>query len=138
MKNKYCEILLKLAKKAYFKNEVPISALIVCGGKVISKYYNQKNIKQNALYHAEIMCIHKACKKLKKWNLSDCEMYITLEPCNMCKNAIQEARIKKVYYIVSKGNTYSYYDKTKYEQMYVQNDKTYINLLKTFFKQIRK
>ena len=98
MKNIYCKLLYKLAYKAYKKNEIPVSALIVKNGKVIAKSYNKKNINKNSLLHAEIICLQKAYKKLKRWNLNDCEMYITLEPCDMCKHLIEESRIDNVYY----------------------------------------
>ena len=136
--NKYSNILFKLALKAYRKNEVPVSAIIVYKDKIISRSYNQKNLKSIALFHAEIICIYKACKKLKRWNLEGCKMYITLEPCDMCKNAIQEARLDEVYYILSKGTITNRYIKTKYEQMYVSNADKYEEMLKTFFKQMRK
>ena len=48
--------------------------------------------------HAELIAINKACRKLKSWRLNDCEMYVTLEPCNMCMGAIIESRISKIYY----------------------------------------
>lgn len=138
MENKYKKILLKLAQKAFSKSEVPVSAIIVYNEKIISKSYNQKNIKRNSLFHAEILCIYKACKKLKRWNLEGCTMYVTLEPCDMCKNAIQEARIDKVYYIATKGIITNRYTKTKYEQMFDDDTLKYSKLLKTFFKGIRK
>ena len=138
MENEYFNILMKLAKKALNKNEVPVSALITYNDKIIAKFYNKKNIKGNSLYHAEILCIDKACKKLKRWNLDGCKMYITLEPCDMCKMAIQEARIQEVFYLVSKGNITNKYKKTRYEQMFAFDCDEYRNLLKYFFKNIRK
>ena len=135
---KYENILYKLAQKAYSRNEVPVSALIVYNNKIITKCYNQKNIKSNSLFHAEIMCIYKACKKLKRWNLEGCTMYVSLEPCDMCKNAIQEARLDKVYYLLNKGSITNKYDKTIYERLFVKSNKDFNCLLKTFFKEIRK
>ena len=86
------------ARKAEKKGEVPIGAIIVRNGKVIAKAHNIREKKQNALYHAEIIAINKACKKLKSWRLDDCEMYVTLQPCQMCMGAINNARIKTVYF----------------------------------------
>ncbi|MFQ6773022.1 MAG: nucleoside deaminase [Clostridia bacterium] len=83
--------------KAGKKLEVPVGAVIVRNGKVIARAHNLKETKQNALYHAEILAIKKACKKLHSWRLDDCEMYVTLEPCPMCAGAIISARIKKLY-----------------------------------------
>jgi len=138
MKNSYLNVLLKLSKKAYKKNEMPVSCIIIHDGKIISKSYNKKNIKKCAVYHAEILCIEKACKKLKTWNLSDCEMYITLEPCGLCKEAIQESRIKNVYFILKKGETTNKFKKTKYEQMYDINSAPFSLLISNFFEKIRK
>lgn len=95
---KFMGIALKEAKKAYGLNEVPIGAVIVKDGKVIAKAYNKRNKCKIATYHAEILAIQKACKKLNDWRLDGTEIYITLEPCPMCAGAIINARIKKVYF----------------------------------------
>ena len=89
---------IKEAKKAYKKNEVPIGAVIVLNDKIIARGYNKREKSQNALHHAEIIAIDKACKKLHSWRLEDAIMYVTLEPCPMCSGAIANARIKKVVY----------------------------------------
>ncbi len=89
---------LEQAKIAYKKNEVPIGAVIVKDGKVIAEGYNKREKKQNALFHAEIVAINKACRKLKSWRLDDCDIYITLEPCLMCFGAILNARLKNCYF----------------------------------------
>ena len=75
---------IKEAKKAYNKNEVPIGAVIVLDGKIIARGQNSREKSQNAIKHAEIIAIEKACKKLKSWRLENAEMYVTLEPCPMC------------------------------------------------------
>ena len=97
-KQDYMLLAIKEAEKAKKKNEVPIGAIIVKDGKVISCGFNQRERKQNAILHAEIVAINKACKKLKSWRLSDCDIYVTLEPCLMCFGAILNARIKNLYY----------------------------------------
>ncbi len=86
------------AQKAAKIKEVPIGAVIVKNNKIISKAYNKREIQKNALHHAEILAIEKACKKLKSWRLSDCELYVTLEPCPMCMGAIINARIERVIF----------------------------------------
>lgn len=138
MKDKYVKILLKLAQKAYKKNEVPVSAIIVYNEKIIAKSYNKKNIKNNPLYHAELLCISKASKKLKRWNLDGCSIYVSLEPCDMCKAAIEESRISNVYYILNRGNITNKFSKVRYEQTFAFSVPDFSYLLKTFFKNIRK
>ena len=92
----YMKKAIKIAKTS--GGDIPIGAVIVKDGKVISKAVNQREKKQNAVNHAEIIAIQKANKKLKNWRLNDCEMYVTLEPCPMCASAILQARISKLYF----------------------------------------
>lgn len=97
MKNQYMKEAIKQAKKAYAIDEVPIGCVIVYDGKIIARGYNRRTTDKNTLSHAELNAIRKASKKLGDWRLDDCEMYVTLEPCQMCAGAIVQARIKKVY-----------------------------------------
>ena len=97
MNEKFMKEALKEAKKAYEADEIPIGAVIVKNDKIIARAHNQKEIKNDATRHAEIIAIEKASKKLQGWRLDDCEMYVTLEPCMMCAGAIVQARLKKVY-----------------------------------------
>lgn len=89
---------LKCAQKALEEGEVPIGAVVVSDGKIISRGHNRRTNKQIATAHAEIEAIEKACKKLKSWRIPECELYVTLEPCPMCMGAMLNARIKKVYF----------------------------------------
>lgn len=89
---------LKCAEKAAAEGEVPIGAVVVCDGKIVSRGYNKRTKRQIATAHAEIEAIEKACKKLKSWRIPECEIYVTLEPCPMCMGAMLNARIKKVYF----------------------------------------
>jgi tRNA(adenine34) deaminase len=98
MNLQYMSLALKLAEKAKSKKEVPVGAVIVLNNKVIATGFNMREKKQNALLHAEIVAIDKACKKLKSWRLENCELYVTLEPCSMCAGAIINSRVKKVYF----------------------------------------
>lgn len=98
MKEHFMSLALKEAQKALKIDEVPIGAVIVKDGKVIAKAHNLRESKNIATYHAELIAIEKACKKLNTWRLDDCELYVTLEPCIMCAGAIINARIKKVYF----------------------------------------
>lgn len=101
MREKYIDLALKSAKKSYFKDEIPVGAIVVCNGEVISKAHNLKEKTNNPLKHAEIIAIEKACKKLNSVYLNECEIYVTLEPCIMCFGAILESRIKKLVYSAS-------------------------------------
>lgn len=89
---------LKEAKKAYDKLEVPVGAVIVKDGEIIARAHNEKEEKQDCTKHAEIIVIKKASKKLSNWRLTDCEMYVTLEPCSMCAGAIIRFKNKKNIY----------------------------------------
>jgi len=81
---KFMKEALKEAEKACDREEIPVGAVIVKDGKIIARGYNLKESKKNSVSHAEINAINKANKKLDNWRLSDCEMYVTLEPCPMC------------------------------------------------------
>lgn len=100
MKNKidYMKKALKQAQKAFDKGEVPIGCVIVLGGKVIARGYNKRQKSRSALWHAEMVAIDKACKRVGDWRLSECDLYVTLEPCAMCVGACVNARIKNVYF----------------------------------------
>lgn len=97
MNLKYMELAYKEALKAYKHDEVPVGAIIVKNGTIISKSYNKKEKEQCCTYHAEILAIQKACRKIRNWRLDGCDIYITLEPCPMCASAIKQARIENVY-----------------------------------------
>lgn len=96
MKLEYMQEAIKMAKKS--GKDIPIGAIIVKDNEIISKAVNQREKRQNAIYHAEMLAIRRACRKLKNWRLNDCEIYVTLEPCPMCASAILQARIGKIYY----------------------------------------
>ncbi len=93
---KFMKAALKEAKKAASEGEVPIGCVIIHNNKIIARGRNGRERKKNALVHAEIAAIHKACKRLGGWRLWQCEMYVTLEPCPMCAGAIIQSRIPKV------------------------------------------
>ena len=97
----YMKEAIKEAIKAGKKGEIPVGAVIVYNGKIISKGRNKREKTQNALLHAEIVAINKACKKLHSWRLENADIYVTLEPCPMCAGAISNARIKRVFYSAS-------------------------------------
>lgn len=87
---------LELAKIAASIGEVPVGAVVVKDGEIISEGYNRREIDKNATAHAELIAIDNACKKLGGWRLWQCELFVTLEPCPMCAGAIVNSRIKRV------------------------------------------
>lgn len=93
----YMREALKEARKAARYNEVPIGCVIVMNDEIIGRGYNRRMRDHSAIAHAEIMAIEKACKKTGDWRLDGAEMYVTLEPCQMCSGAIIQARIRKLF-----------------------------------------
>lgn len=94
----YMNIALKQANVAYNKDEVPVGAVIVMDGKIISKAHNLRQSKHDVMGHAEILAIKKATKKLNAWILDNATLYVTLEPCLMCSGAILQSRIKRIVF----------------------------------------
>lgn len=95
---KFMKKAIDLAKKAYESDEVPVGAVIVKDGKVISSDFNKRESTNDATAHAEILAIKKACKKLNDFRLLNCDLYVSLEPCVMCTGAILNSRIENVYF----------------------------------------
>ena len=114
---KYMRLAVREAKRALSAGDVPIGCVIVYDGRspesradrymteqgilpgtVIGRGYNRRNRDRNALMHAEILAIRRACRRIGDWRLEDCTMYVTLEPCPMCAGAIVQARIPRVVF----------------------------------------
>lgn len=89
---------LELAREAGEEGEVPVGAVVVYQGKIISEGRNRRERDKNALCHAELEAIDGACRALGGWRLWQCELYVTLEPCPMCAGAIINARIPRVVF----------------------------------------
>jgi len=89
---------LKEAELAAQEDEVPIGCVVVKDDKIISRAHNQRDKSHNPLGHAETLAIKKASEIIGDWQLVDCELYVTIEPCIMCAGAIIQSRIKKVVY----------------------------------------
>ena len=135
MEEKYVGLALKEAEKAYNSGEVPVGAVIVKNNKIIAKAHNLVEKKKNSIMHAEIIAITKASKKIRNWRLNNCDMYVSLEPCDMCKAAILLSRINKVYYLVKKDKNINI-NKNKF--IYLSNyEKKSLNLIQDFFKNRR-
>ena len=143
----YMKSALRSAKTAAKHGEVPIGCVIVRGGEIIARGYNTRESKSNALHHAEITAIDRACRKTGAWRLQDCTLYVTLEPCPMCAGAIVNARIKRVVYGCkdSKAGAYgSVFDLREYplnHKYAVEGgvlEKECAGVLSGFFKELRK
>ena len=147
-KEKFMKEALKEAMKAYNKLEIPVGAVIVKDGKIVSRAHNVKEEKKDTTKHAEIIAIQKASKKLESWRLTDCEMYVTLEPCSMCAGALIQARIKKVHIGAMDEKTGACGSVLNLLEDYKFNHRVEVengickekceNILKDFFKELRK
>lgn len=91
-------LAIEQARLAAQLGEIPVGAVVVKDDQVIGRGYNRREIDSSATAHAEVLAIEDACKHLGTWRLTDCELYVTLEPCPMCAGAIINARIRRVIY----------------------------------------
>lgn len=91
-------LALECALQGYDENEVPIGAIIVLNGEIIGRGYNTREMTNDITGHAEINAIKDAAKTIGTWKLDDCILYVTIKPCLMCYGAIEQSRIKTVYY----------------------------------------
>ena len=89
---------ISLAKAARDIDEVPVGALVVANGEIISKAYNTRERSKCATHHAEILAIEEACRVMGGWRLPGATLYVTMEPCCMCAGAIINARIERVVF----------------------------------------
>ena len=89
---------IELSIESVNKGGGPFGSVIIKDNKIISEGYNKVTTNNDPTAHGEIVAIREACKKLKNFNLSDCELYSTCEPCPMCLSAIYWSRINKIYY----------------------------------------
>ena len=94
----FMRLALAQAVEARRQEEVPVGAVVVANGIVVGSGYNQRESRRNPLSHAEISAIDAAANRLGNWRLSDCTIYVTLEPCIMCVGAILQARIGKLVF----------------------------------------
>jgi len=148
MKKIYMEEALKEANKALKIDEVPIGAIIVRDNVIIGRGHNLKESLNDPTMHAEIIAIKDACRNLGTWRLTDCDMYVTIEPCVMCAGAIYQARIKNL--IIGSpdekaGGVISLYN-ILFDERLNHQVKVYLgimkkecsNLMKSFFSELRK
>ena len=95
---KFMKRAITCAKRAASRDEVPVGAVIVMDGVIIATGSNMRERAADAAAHAELIAIRRACKKLGRWRLSDCDLYVTLEPCPMCAGAAINARLRRVVF----------------------------------------
>lgn len=110
--DKYLDILLSEVNQAEIENEIPVAAIIVKDGKIIAKSHNSRLKSNRVISHAEVNAIILAEEYIGDWRLNGCDMYVTLEPCEMCMHIIREARIDNVYYLLERQKNKHQFNKT--------------------------
>ncbi len=94
----YMREALKLASRAFDQGEIPVGAVIVIDDKIIARAHNEKELRNDATAHAEILALQQAAEYLGSWRLTGATMYATLEPCAMCAGAMVNARLGKLVF----------------------------------------
>lgn len=89
---------LRLARKAYAADEVPVGAIVVRAGQIIGRAHNQVEVLKDATAHAEMLALTQAEAAVGDWRLSDCDLYVTKEPCAMCAGALVHVRMRRVIF----------------------------------------
>jgi len=89
---------LRLARKAFDKEEVPVGAVVVRAGKIIARAFNQVEMLKDATAHAEMLAITQAEAAVGDWRLNECDLYVTKEPCAMCAGALVHVRMRRVIF----------------------------------------
>lgn len=121
MNLKFMKIAFLEAKKAFLENEIPIGAVLVKNNRILAKAHNEKEKRKNVIAHAEILVIQKANKILNNWRLLDCELYVTLKPCKMCMDAINQSRISKLFYVLENNSFCKSVDIAKINNNIIEN-----------------
>ena len=111
---------IKEGKKALLFGEVPIGAVVVKNGKIVGRGHNSREVSESPLAHAEMNAMMDAARNLGSWRLTECDIYVTIEPCPMCTGALFQSRIRTIYYGASDlkagacGSVFNLFD---YEQL---------------------
>ena len=98
MDEKWMRMALALAEEALDAGETPVGCVIVRAGEIIARARNRREEARDPTAHAEMLAIREAARKTGNWRLSDCEMYVTLEPCPMCAGAVSQARLGRLVF----------------------------------------
>jgi tRNA(adenine34) deaminase len=94
----YMNLALREARQAYSEGEIPIGAVLVSHDTVIAADHNRREKTGDPTAHAEVLVIQRGARRLGRWRLTDCWLYVTIEPCLMCAGAIMNARIDRLIY----------------------------------------
>lgn len=146
-REKYMSAALELARAAAIDGEIPVGCVVVQNGRIIGRGRNRRKSACSALAHAEIEAIDEACKMLGDWRLTNCALFVTLEPCPMCTGAIINARIGEVVYGTKEEHTGSCGSVINlFEENYGHKPRVYggvlrnecAELLSSFFNELRK
>jgi tRNA(adenine34) deaminase len=95
---RFMRLALDEARAAERLGEVPIGAVVVCGGRVVASGFNRREIDADPTAHAELLAVREASRELGRWRLEGCTVYVTLEPCPMCAGALHAARVDRCVY----------------------------------------
>lgn len=140
-------LALAQARTAEAMGEVPIGAVVVCDGAVVASGHNRREADNDPAGHAELLAIREAASKLGRWRLSDCTVYVTLEPCPMCAGLMHQARIARCVYAApdpkagALGTLYDLHDDTRLNHRFdvtsgvLESDSA--GLLRSFFRRLR-
>ncbi len=94
----FMRLALAEARRAAAEGEIPIGAVLVCNGAVIAADHNRREKDHDPTAHAELLVLRRGAARLSQWRLTECTLYVTIEPCAMCAGAIMNARIKRLVY----------------------------------------
>ena len=134
------KVCIDEAQASYQQGDVPIGAVIVQNGNILVKSHNTREKSHQITGHAEINAILEVSKMLNRWNLSDCELFVTLKPCSMCEEVIKQSRISRVVYLLDKLYYKKEFSKTIFEKSdknSTKNEQMYHKLLSSFFEEKR-
>lgn len=138
MDTKIFNVLMENTNKSLKNGDVPVGAVIVKAGKIIASGFNTREKDQNVFGHAEINVILEAQKILNNWNLSGCDLYVTLAPCSMCQEVIKQSRLSNVYYLLDKPTFKKEFNKTNLQKINaIIYETKYASMLSNFFKNLR-
>ena len=132
--NEYIDELMMLANKAEGINDIPVGAIVVKDNAIIGRGFNNRVLTKDPTGHAEINAIKDATTNLGDWRLNGCDLYVTLEPCDMCIEVIKESRIDNIYFLLENKDKHKYNRTNKctlaYDESVVNN---YKEKLSNFF-----